>query len=337
MISCYVCLKPVSWAQQVPLRYDADGGEFKPVPDSEKASPAAWARATANAVIRCPHSSAGTAHYLPLSYGQFGPPIVIGFVGESKSGKTHLLGTIVQAIEQNGLQEHGLTHRWLDAPRHKKFVTDHVTPLFSGQGELQRTDRGSLTFADALVVNETGRPPRVLALFDVSGEELALDDDAKEFLYLADALIFVADPHIFGSDDSRVVGDRAFGSVLNVLTQEQLGRVGAAIVLSKADLLRFEDPVTVWLARPVAVDSRASFYESQDVYAYLLRAGADAWVRPYHACSRATLHVASATGGDVVGGQFVRGVHPQRVLGPLLSVMAMTGVITSHEAQRIGL
>jgi len=69
--------------------------------------------------------------------------------------------------------------------------------------------------------------------------------------------------------------------------------------------------------------------------------GATAWARPYQECVKATLHVASPTGGaaleDGEGGVYPRGVMPRRVLRPLVAMLAMTGVLTGAEAERVGI
>jgi hypothetical protein len=124
-------------------------------------------------------------------------------------------------------------------------------------------------------------------------------------------------------------------------TEIQPGQVSAAIVLNKADLLRFEDPIAFWLRSDEKTLDAAEFIrESADVYAFLCDKGAGAWTRPYRECARATLHVASATGGsgrESDGAVYPRGVTPRRVLRPLVAMLAMTGVLTGAEAERVGI
>ena len=78
--------------------------------------------------------------------------------------------------------------------------------------------------------------------------------------------------------------------------------------------------------------------ESADVYAYLDARNALAMAEPYEVCDKATLHVASPTGGADTGegGVYPRGVTPRRVLRPLVAMLAMTGVLTGPEAERVG-
>src|SRR5206468_7931187 len=105
----------------------------------------------------------------------------------------------------------------------------------------------------------------------------------------------------------------------------------AAIVLNKADMVRFEDPVALWLRSDSKVVDSAEFVrESADVYAFLYGKGAAALARAYRECNKATLHVASATGGSANqqegdGGGYPRGVTPRRVLRPLVAMLVMTG------------
>ena len=65
-----------------------------------------------------------------------------------------------------------------------------------------------------------------------------------------------------------------------------------------------------------------------------------ALTEPYQVCRKATLHVASPTGGAQEGedraSKYPRGVTPLRVLRPLVAMLAMTGVLTGAQADQIG-
>jgi hypothetical protein len=347
-VSCYHCLTRVTWSEQQPLRYDPETNTMVPIDLSPQASPEARARALTNALVRCPGSTQEDPHHLPLNYGRYGPPVVVGLIGASSSGKTHLLSAMIQSLAEGQLHEYGIIAHPVDPHAHAEFLARCVDPLFLEGRELEPTDERVVRFADAFVLRESGGEPRVVALFDVSGEELTGLHESKQFLYLADALVFVADPMIFADPAKRSMGDPAFNRVLDLLQQNRgnadVGAVHAATVLSKADLLRMEDPVASWLGVPVGTDNELIVRESEDVYAYLLACQARPWLRPFQECHRATLHVASATGGSSTGdpvtgdpsGRFSRGVRPRRVLGPLLSVLAMTGVLTRPGAEAIG-
>jgi hypothetical protein len=118
--------------------------------------------------------------------------------------------------------------------------------------------------------------------------------------------------------------------------------VSAAIVLNKADKVRFDEPVSRWLLRSGdgEVDPEASLRESADVYAYLERLAPGVLTEPYQVCHKATLHVVSPTGGAQEGedssGTYPRGVTPLGVLRPLVAMLAMTGVLTGPQAEMIG-
>jgi hypothetical protein len=295
------------------------------------------------ALVRCPdpHHVMQDEHYLPADYGLFGPPVVLGFIGVTRSGKSHLLTAMVGEIERGGLQDFGIGSRPIDHALHKRFLDGWVRPLMTDGKVLPGTQEGVVTFADAFLISPASGPDRPVALFDVAGGELTRVDDTKQFLDIADGLIFVVDPAQLNADG---LGDDTFNTVLDLVksTGRLPDQVSAAIVFNKADMVRFEDPVALWLRSDGKVLDAAEFVrESADVYAFLYDKGAAAWTRPYRECARATLHVASATGGadqrESEGGVYPRGVTPRRVLRPLVAMLAMTGVLTGVEAERVGI
>lgn len=336
-VTCPFCLAPLNWSGLDLFRYDPIDGTYKELDIPQEASDAQRSVLLRTAHVRCPGSGAeGSSHYLPLGYGQYGPPAVYGLVGATRSGKTHLITAMIGQLEKYGLGN-GLTHRPVAPAMHKAILDEQVGPFLNRSQVLEQTRLGAIGLVDAFLVQEGGRPGRTIALFDVAGGDLLEIEAARRFLDVADGLIFVVNAAELGRDG---LGDRTFGTVLDLLQASgRLSRISAAIVLNKADLLRFDDPVAVWLRHEDrALDSEASLRESADVYAYLHARGAQAWTRPYRECRRATLHVASAAGSNAVADQtFVRGVRPRRVLNPLLSLMAMTGVLASPEAEKIGI
>lgn len=330
-VLCPICLQRIKWDDDLPLyAYDAESQTHSRFTIPADAGPEQRARMRRLARIRCPNEAA-EEHFLPVAYGASGRPLVLGLVGARGAGKSHLLAAIVRALERGDLNRRYGVDCWpLDVLLHQRFLSDSVDPLVGGTG-LGPTPTGLVTFANAFVVGreDGGRTPA--ALFDVAGDDLARVADATAFLDAADGLAFVVDPARLTGDDSR---DPTFGTVLELLrASERLEKVSAAVVLAKADLLRFEDPVAVWLRRATtALDPAASLDESADVYAYLHSRGGHAWTRPYRECGRATLHVASATGGSADG----LGVRPQRVLEPLVALLAMTGALDVPRAKAIG-
>ncbi|GAA3231047.1 hypothetical protein [Actinocorallia longicatena] len=334
-VTCPMCLTPLSWEDARLYKFDDTVNDYVRLKLPPDAGEELRDRELRTAFVRCrTEESEGVFHYLPYAYGEYGPPAVFGFVGATSSGKTHLLTAMIAQLVRRGLG-HGLTQEPIDLVRHQSLVDGQVKALIDDGKVLDTTQRGENGFVDAFLIQENGKTPRPVALFDVSGGELTEIGKAKRFLSVADGLIFVVDAQ--GLDRTKL-GDPTFNTVLNFLAP-RLSKVSAAVVLNKSDVLRFEDPAALWLRHEGReLDAELSLAESADVYAYLYERDAGAWIRPYRECKRATLHFASAVGsGAVSDGRFVRGVEPQRVLAPLLSLMAMTGVLTTPEAKKIGI
>jgi hypothetical protein len=337
-VTCPICLSRIDWGDLTPFRLDETTGRYVELTIPEEASPEQRRRILRTVSWRCPNPGGEVGiHFLPEAYGQYGPPAVFGFIGASRSGKTHLLAAMIGAIERGELSGYGLTARPVDPGRHRRFVRGKVQPLLEKSAVLGATEERIISFADAFLVGQGAAELRPVALFDVAGEELKEVDDAKRFLEIATGLIFVVDPDQFSDGD---LGDQTFNAVLDILkSSEHLDSVSAAIVLNKSDQLRFDEPVAMWLRRADSgLDKEAILRESADVYAYLHSRKAGAWARPFRECGNATLHFASATGSGSTkpdsngAGFYPRGVRPQRVLAPLLSLMVMTGVVKSPGA-----
>jgi hypothetical protein len=338
-VTCPICLSEIDWTEQELWTWDVAKDSYVQLSIPAGASKADRARRQRHAYIRCtnPEPEMGE-HYLPVDYGRYGKPTIIGFIGETHAGKSHLVATMVAAIESGGLSAYGAHARPLDYALHETFLREKVRPLLDGDMVIQATPRDVLSFVDAFVVGRDGQPDRVVAMFDVAGGDLEKARDSKHFLEIADGMVFVVDP-VQLKEGGR--GDPAFNTVLGLLrTAERLPQVSAAIVLGKADLLRFEPTVARWLRSDDGqVSADLCLRESAEVYAYLQRRGADAWTRPYRECTRATLHVASATGAgaDEDGHLFPRGVTPCRVIVPLVALLAMTDVIASPQIRGMGI
>jgi hypothetical protein len=342
-VMCPICLGDIlNWSALDYWRWDATIGEgdYVRIDIPSDLNPTQRARFTHGAYVRCPASTDVTtvAHYLPARYGRFGDPVLLGFVGLTQSGKTHLLASMIGQI--SGLSAYGVDVTELDRATHHEFVENSVKPLIAGHKVLPGTpDDASTTLTDAFIVRQVNGPDRVVALFDVSGGDLARRESTKEFLWIADGLFFVIDPdHIKASK----VGDETFSNVLDIMSQRPKGgSASAAIVLNKADKARFDEPIARWLrAGNGTLDPTEFLRESADVYAYLESHQATELTKPYQACQKATLHVASPTGGAQEGmdktSNYPRGVTPLRVLRPLVAMLAMTGVLTGPQAEQIG-
>jgi hypothetical protein len=343
VVMCPICLGDIpDWGALDYWRWDATIGEgdYVRIDIPPDLNPTQRARFTHGAYVRCTASTDVTtvAHYLPARYGSFGDPVLLGFVGLTQSGKTHLLASMIGEIE--GLSGYGVDVTPLDRATHHDFLERSVKPLMTGNRVLPGTpDDASTTLTDAFIVRQRSGLERVVALFDVSGGDLVRRDSTKEFLWIADGLFFVVDPdHI---EDSKV-GDDAFSNVLDVIgARPKPEPASAAIVLNKADKVRFEEPIARWLrAGDGTLDPTEFLRESADVYAYLEQHRAAVLTKPYQACRKATLHVASPTGSAQEGvdktSRYPRGVTPLRVLRPLVAMLAMTGVLTGPQAERVG-
>jgi hypothetical protein len=341
-VSCPMCLSRLAWGELSLWRWDGGEGKYLQLELPADASLEQVIRERRMASVRCPDPGQTMGeHYLPADYGYYGAPVVLGFIGTTRSGKSHLLTAMVGAIERGDLADYGVRRRPVDHAMHQKFLDERVRPLLNDARVLAPTQEGVVNFVDAFIIGQPDGPQRPVALFDVAGGELTSVHGAKQFLEVADGLIFVVDPTQF---DTGRLGDETFNTVLDLLQSSGRlpSRVSAAVVLNKADLVRFEDPITRWLRYETReIDPDLILRESADVYAYLHRHGAQAWTRPYRECARATMHVASATGGagpqGGAGGVYPRGVTPRRVLAPLIALLAMTGVLTGQQAQQVGI
>jgi hypothetical protein len=336
-VTCPVCLAEIDWSRQPLWHWDVAARSYVPLDVSPEASKMQRAREERHAQIRCPNPKPAMGeHYLPADYGRFGQPTIIGFVGETHAGKSHLLATMVAAIERGGLSGYRANSRPLDYGLHQTFVRDRVRPLLEDATVLEPTPLGVVSFVDAFIIGQPERGDRVVALFDVAGGDLESAYESKQFLEIVDGLVFVVDPVRLRGNGP---GDPAFNTVLDLLrTFGRLPQVSAAIVVNKADLLRFEPPLARWLrCDDLQVSAEQCLRESADVFAYLQRRGAQAWTRPYREIPRATLHVASATGGADDGVTFPRGVTPCRVIVPLVALLAMTDVIATPQTNGMGI
>jgi hypothetical protein len=343
VVQCPLCLGDIrDWDQLKYWRWVPDPGEYVEVQLEPGLSDAQRKRLLRGAQVRCPNSSR-SAHYLPVNYGRYGEPVHLGFVGVSKSGKSHLLAAMVHAVEEGELEQYGITCSPLDHSRHRRFVKEWVNPLFDHNKKLRGTPESLDTFVDAFLVSHNGGPQRPVVLFDVAGGLLSGLDDAApentpEFLSIASGLFFVIAPeHVTG----RRSADEAFSNVIGTLQEtDRTAETSVAIILNKADMLRFEPRVARWLrAETDPLDPVELLRESADVYSFLQHRRATLTM-PYKACARATLHVASPTGGSDDGredGIYPRGVTPRRVVNPLVAMLAMTGVLSGPEAQGVGI
>ncbi|MFC5831513.1 hypothetical protein [Nonomuraea insulae] len=323
---CPICLHEFDWSEDE-LYERTPAGQYQRL-SLEHVTGARREDLLRAAHVRCPAPVANPSleHHLPYTYVRHGRPLVIGLVGGPETGKTHLLASMVGAIEQGGLRPYGLTTDAVDIERHAEYVDTYVNRLIVERETLSRTaHRATAEPADAFLVND-GTHTTAVAFFDIAGELLrSSTHEATRFVPAVGGLLFVID----AAAKSARMGDDSFRAVLDRLPKTG-GRldIPAAIAITKSDSVRFQAPVDTWLyADPDGLDPAAVLDESRDAYAYLYRRGAQAWLSPYDKCRKCTLHFVSATGAAPAEGRFPRGVRQRRVLAPLISLFAMTGVL----------
>lgn len=341
VVHCPICHRRINWDRTPPYRFGEDGST-EPVIRDPLESEESWRDRLITAYRPCGDVGQAGTHLLPYDYADY-LPITVGMIGHSKAGKTHLLAAMISRLCSNdtALAGLGLQVGPLDLRVHQRYVTECVTPLISRKQELSGTPAAApVEFCDALKVTNAAGRSFALTFFDLAGERLARpNNDEVRFYAAANALMFVVDPDTLPKRaGDGTPADASFEVALRRLEARprpphagDLRPVAAAVVVAKADLVRFEDRlVNDWLARSSGEEEVALGtveQESEDVYTYLAQRGATAWLRPAQACYRSTLHFASATNGPATDRVFRGAFRQCRVLKPLLAVFAMTGVL----------
>ena len=350
LVRCPTCLDEFAWDRRTVV-IDRNGPGMATVDLDDIGDSLKRAEALVGSEVKCENPSGDfpDAHYLPVDYVRLGRPLVIGFVGTADTGKSTLLAAMVHELIRNGLAQHRLEVEILDRVKHRAFKRSHIDPLFEDSVALDATKgaESGVEFVAAFRIG-SGQEWRPVVFFDVGGESLKepKGKDAR-FLLAVEALIFVVDPRQIQRNRvnaGRPEADETFAAVLERITpirrEQGLDGITAAVVVAKADELRFDPVVGKWLGRDVAgpLDPDLSREESRDVYSYLVQQGAEPWLGPVEKSARCTLHFVSATGSKAndTDRRYPRGLRPRRVLEPLTAILAMTGVITTPGAERIG-
>ncbi|OKJ95663.1 TRAFAC clade GTPase domain-containing protein [Amycolatopsis sp. CB00013] len=352
LVRCPICADDFRWPQGPTVAvFDEIANDYSPV-DLTRLSAARRTDTIRNSYRQCPNPSGDSKpHFLPATYADHGDPLVIGMVGAPASGKTHLLTAMIRQAYLGGLKAHGVTASALDFRRHELFRKNFIAQFERGAA-LPGSRPGSIE-TDILLLRGSGGA-RPVTFFDVSGEDLEsteVQNRATRFLLAATAVIFVQaseDPPD-AKGPHAVSENRSFELAIERLHGLSGNGAGIAVAMAvtKSDRLRYLPPADRWLRRNDdstlnAADIRA---ESRDAYAYLQHIGAESSLKPYEAFARCALHFVSASGGEALPVQFddhtkmyfPHGVRPARVLAPLTSILAMTGVISGPEAQKVGL
>jgi hypothetical protein len=351
-VLCPICLQWIHWRKAARVEVNPGTAEYKPFsPRGTDETRAAYAERRLGAQRMCTLMRDGktTTHFLPDRYGDFGDPVVIGLVGGRAAGKTLLLAAMVDALRNDPrLGQLGLSVNRLDEAIEHNYMTRFVEPFLHRREQLSLTQMSEIEFSYvARIRSEHAGREFAVAFFDIAGEQLRvrrrwLGDDRfldTSFLSAVNALLFVVDPEkalpAMLDDPGPAHGDPAFNEVLDRLTEVRLPRghpflpVPCAMVVAKSDLLEHRGTVVdEWLNRDDDYDLGSVAAESEDVYEFLATNGAERFLRPVDHSSDVTLHFASAAGVAPVDGQFpAEGFGPKRVLRPLLSLFAMTGML----------
>ncbi|GAA2449405.1 hypothetical protein [Streptomyces macrosporus] len=352
-VMCPYCLDPLAFD---PDRLYAlnEQRRYEPVDVSGEYNPIRRQDLLRTMYQKCVGTADMKEHYVPVPYLTHGEPLTVALVGGSAAGKTHLLAAMIGEVERGALGRHGLRAAPLNAELHRRFVDERVRRLREGT-MLDHTEQVHIDdfarFTDGLLIGG-GRETRPVVFFDLSGEDLERSDRVTRFLAGVSAFVFVVDPlralrlpyldPVRERNEQREtdLGDRAFGAVL-----DRIPRAGAyldtpaAIVIGKSDLVRFEPPVDRWLGEheDATPTPRTLREESRDAYAFLRHHAGPAWLKPFAECARCTLHFVTATGGERQGDGFPQGVRPRRALTPLLSILAMCGLLPGIDPWEVGL
>jgi hypothetical protein len=351
LVRCPICADEYIWPQtSTVFLYDEDSSDYLPK-DISQMPPARQAQMRVNGYQKCPHPSGDMAeHYLPATYFYYPDPLVIGLIGASSAGKTHLLTSMIREAYRGGLAPYGVQTSALDFRRHEAFQTLYVKPLEDGTA-LAGTRNGVTEAADILLARGVNGQERPITFFDVAGEDLESThalNPATRFLAAANAVIFVHGLDDPPEPDAPARQDNSWSFELAVERLKGVpgsaDRIPATIAVTKSDRLRYVPPIDRWMRHhdEHGLNAARIRAESRDAYAYLHHVKAYGSLRPFTAFRRCTLHFVSASGGDAVrtegsSARFVRGIHPVNVLQPLVSILAMSGMILGPEAERVGL
>ncbi|WP_433228649.1 TRAFAC clade GTPase domain-containing protein [Actinomadura formosensis] len=341
---CPYCLNQLDWSDygELPLVKETPEGPdvLTRGPDEPETR---WRHRTLGAMRQCRGN--GEPHLLPADYGDL-EPLVIGLVGDTATGKTHLLTAMIAQLERRrSLIARELRIEPLDGRLRQRFYDERVRPFLERHEVLGGTRPGQPEFAYALRVasRQTGRTHAV-GFFDVPGEHYRrYSYEDTPFMSVADAVIYVADGSALrsGGGWNSWVPDPGFTHAITQLRQTRADGAGrlppAVIVVTKSDVLDGlddDDTVTRWLGRKDESDLddlRSMLRESVDAGAFLRRHGAELWLDPLESGSQVTIHFASASGvSKPVQDATVfpdEGFGPKRVLRPLLSLFSMTGLL----------
>lgn len=352
-VICPTCLDRFPWDESELLEYSVKEGRYQPIDLAGISNPVKRRDLRSRCYVRCPNPSkdAGESHYLPVTYVDYEDPLFVALAGRPRSGKTHLLVALVNHLVNGSASVCGLSATAVDTRLHAHFKRRLLTPFRRGD-QLPGTGDELGRYAAWLLI-ETPRSRRPVVFFDVAGEDFRHVGERgrnTRFLLNAGALMFIEDAtHVVpeSAEQQDIEMEPTLGGG-NEWINEALARLDqvngqgkslpAAVVLTKCDRLRYLPPVDRWLREDCdgRLSARSFLEESRDVYAVLHRSQATAMTSLYARFDRCTLHFVSATGVAARDGTYPGGTQPARVLQPLIALLAMAGVLTGSDADRVG-
>lgn len=332
---CPYCLSEFDWDGAPLVNRDAEGDET-PLHREPGESDVRWRNRTMHAWRVCENTAED--HFIPASIGGM-TTLIVGMVGQAGSGKSHLLWAMTEELGHSALKiSHRLDVLPLDPRLQQELFARNQLGLLNDRKVLPPTrlsENPEFTCAYRITSGHTGEDYALL-IFDVPGEIFTRGDTAVStpFMAIADALIFVADGSGLDVKHGRRTSDPGFTAVLSHLAHVHPGRgrgflpIPAAMVVAKSDTLRVFKEVDEWLVRKDDLELHTVERESEDAYAFLKSRGVESWLVPVQKCADSTLHFASATGVEPLNGEYPeKSFRRQRVLRPLLSLLAMKGVL----------
>ena len=174
VVVCPICLGDITdWNTQSPWEWEPTVGEYRELKIPPGLTELQKAPYLLNAYVRCTarreiaEQSGEAPHFLPANYGRFGRPVVLGFVGQTMAGKSHLLSAMVAGIHSGELRKgYQVSSDPLDHARHRMFLDSHVNPLLREDKVLGGHRRGRRPGVRRRVLDEgrvrAGAPGRVL-------------------------------------------------------------------------------------------------------------------------------------------------------------------------------
>ncbi|WP_147449332.1 hypothetical protein [Actinomadura pelletieri] len=332
---CPYCLSEFDWDSAPLISRDTADGEVALV-RAPGENEVRWRNRTMHAWRVCEMTDED--HFIPAAIGGM-TTLIVGMVGQAGSGKSSLLWAMMEELGQSALKiSHRLDVLPLD-PRLQQELFDRNQLGLLNERKLLPATRLPVTpeFACAyrITSGHTGEQYALL-IFDVPGEIFTRGGIAAStpFMSIADALMFVADGASLDTRHGRRTSDPGFTAVLSHLAHVHPGRgreflpIPAAMVVAKSDTLRVFKEVDEWLGRKDDLDLHTVEQESEDAYAFLKARGVESWLVPVQKFADSTLHFASATGVEAQDGEYPeKSFRRQRVLRPLLSLLAMKGVL----------